>query len=313
MKLSQFRDVVAIAERGSLRAAARDIKLSQPALTRSIRELERELGSPLFERHAVGMVLTPIGDAFVQRAKAVLSEVRRAREEAEQLHGGTRGSVVAGLSIAAHIALLPDAVRPFYARYPNVRLNFIEGFFPTLEARLRDGSIDFYVGPRSERTLPPDLVEEHLFDNLRTILGRKNHPLASAKSLKDLGEAEWATTSITLRAEEELGELLEKHGLPAPRLALQTHSGLTLIICLAHSDLLAMVPIQWIDFGITADALCPIPVEESLSAPTIVMVRRAGLPLTPAAEFLADLIRKKVPGAVQKIAKIAPRRRSGRS
>jgi DNA-binding transcriptional LysR family regulator len=167
--------------------------------------------------------------------------------------------------------------------------------------------------PVCEKRQPPDLVEEHLFDNLRTILGRKNHPLASAKSLKDLGEAEWATTSITLRAEEELGELFEKHGLPAPRLALQTHSALTLIICLAHSDLLAMVPIQWIDFGITADALCPIPVEESLSAPTIVMVRRAGLPLTPAAEFLADLIRKKVPGAVQKIAKIAPRRRSGRS
>ena len=79
-------------------------------------------------------------------------------------------------------------------------------------------------------------------------------------------------------------------------LALQTHSALTLIICLAHSDLLAMVPIQWVDFGITADALCPIPVMEDLSAPTIVMVRRAGLPLTPAAEFLADLIRKKVPG-----------------
>jgi hypothetical protein len=86
-----------------------------------------------------------------------------------------------------------------------------------------------------------------------------------------------------------------------------------LIICLAHTDLLAMVPIQWVDFGITAGALCPIPVEENLSAPPIVMVRRAGLPLTPDAEFLADLIRKKVPGAVQKIAKIAPPRRSGRS
>lgn len=300
MKLSQFRDVVAIAERGSLRAAARHLNLSQPALTHSVREIEHELGSSLFERHAAGMVLTPIGDAFVQRAKAVLSEVRRARDEAEQLHGGTRGTVVAGLSIAAHIALLPDAVRPFHARYPNVRLNLIEGFFPTLEGRLRDGSVDFYVGPRSERPLPPDFAEEHLLDNLRTILGRKNHPLAGAKSLKDLGDAEWATTSITLRAEEELGELFEAHGLPAPRLVLQTQSALTLIICLAHNDLLAMLPIQWLDFAITAGALCPISVEENLTAPAMVMVRRAGLPLTPAAEFLADLIRKNVPGAVRK-------------
>src|SRR6185437_15203554 len=120
MKLSQFRDVVAIAERGSLRAAARHLRLAQPALTRSIRELERELGSPLFERQARGMMLTPVGTVFVERAKAVLSEVRRAREEAEQLHGGTRGSVVAGLSIAAHLALLPAALRSFRARYPDV-------------------------------------------------------------------------------------------------------------------------------------------------------------------------------------------------
>ncbi|MGB6964173.1 MAG: LysR family transcriptional regulator, partial [Xanthobacteraceae bacterium] len=55
----QFRDVVAIAERGSLRAAARYLPLAQPALTRSVQELERELGAPLFERRAPGMVLTP--------------------------------------------------------------------------------------------------------------------------------------------------------------------------------------------------------------------------------------------------------------
>ena len=96
MKFNQLRDVVAIAERGSLRAAARHLALAQPALTRSVHELERELGVPLFERRARGMILTPMGEAFVRRANAVLSEVRRARDEVEQLHGGTRGRVVAG-------------------------------------------------------------------------------------------------------------------------------------------------------------------------------------------------------------------------
>jgi DNA-binding transcriptional LysR family regulator len=244
MKLSQFRDVVAIAERGSLRAAARHLRVAQPALTRSIRELERELGSLLFERQARGMLLTPVGKAFVERAKAVLSEVRRARDEAEQLHGGTRGSVVAGFSTAAHLVLLPAALRSFRVRYPDVRLHVIEGVYPTLEAGLRDGSIDLYVGPRPKRALPADLIEERLFDNLRMILGRKDHPLSGARSLKDLSDAEWATTSITLRAEEELGELFETYGLPAPRLALQAQSALSLMISLAHSDLLAMVSVQ---------------------------------------------------------------------
>jgi LysR family transcriptional regulator, regulator of abg operon len=295
MKFSQMRDVVAIAERGSLRAASRHLALAQPALTRSIHELERELGVPLFERRARGMVLTPMGEAFVRRASAVLSEVRRAREEVEQLHGGTRGRVVAGLSLAAHVALLPPALKPFRARYPQVQLHLIEGWYPTLEAGLKDGSIDFYIGPRHERAPSAELVQELLFDNTRIVLGRRGHPLGRARSLKDLVGAEWATTSVTFKAEEELRELFEAHQLPAPRLVLQSQSALTLMVALANSDLLTMVPVQWTQFTAVNRALAPIRVKEIFPAPSIVTVRRAGLPLTPAAEFLLDLMRRQVP------------------
>src|SRR5215470_13288605 len=186
MKFSQMRDVVAIAERGSLRAAARHLSLAQPALTRSIHDLERELGIPLFERRARGMILTPMGEAFVRRASAVLSEVRRARDEVEQLHGGTHGRVVAGLSLAAHVALLPKALRPFRARFPNVQLHIMEGWYPTMEAAVSDGSVDFYVGPQPERPPSAGLVQNKLFDNVRIILGRRGHPLGRARSLREL-------------------------------------------------------------------------------------------------------------------------------
>jgi LysR family transcriptional regulator of abg operon len=79
MKLHHLRDIVAIAERGGLRAASRHLQIAQPALTRSLSELERELGAPLFERHSRGMALTAMGRAFVPRATAILNEVRRAR------------------------------------------------------------------------------------------------------------------------------------------------------------------------------------------------------------------------------------------
>ena len=77
MKLNQLRDLVAIAERGSLRAAARHLQLAQPALTRSIRELEREIGTPLFERRAHGMLLTPMGEALVRRLSNAFEERRK--------------------------------------------------------------------------------------------------------------------------------------------------------------------------------------------------------------------------------------------
>lgn len=309
MKLNQLRDIVAVAERGSLRAAARHLDLAQPALTRSVRDLERELGVPLFERRARGMILTPMGAAFVRRANAVLSEVRRAREEVEQLHGGTRGEVVAGLSMVALTALLPKALPLFRTRYPNVQLHLIEGWYTTLENALRDGSMDFYVGPEPVQAPPGDLVPELLFENVRIVLGRKGHPLGDAHSLSQLIDAEWATTSVTLKAEEELSELFSRFNLPAPKLALRSQSTLTLMSSLAATDLLAMVPVQWIQSPWIGDQLARIPVRESLRAPSIVTVRRAGLPLTPAAEYLLDLMRRNVPGAVKQ----AKKERSGKA
>ena len=74
MKLTHLRDVVAVAERGSLRAAARHLGIAQPAITRSIREIERELGVVLFERRARGVVLTPMGEVFMRRALVMQNE-----------------------------------------------------------------------------------------------------------------------------------------------------------------------------------------------------------------------------------------------
>lgn len=292
MKLNQLRAIAAIAEHGSLRAAARHLGLAQPALTRSVHELEHELGAPLFERRARGMALTPVGEAFVRRALAILNDVRRAREEVEQLRGPAAGSVVAGLSVAAHMAMLPRALARFRARYPDVRLHLIEGFFPTLEAGLRAGAVDFYIGPQPERAMPADLTAELLFENTRVVIGRIGHPLSAAASLGDLVGAEWVTTTITHRAAEELHLLFQERGLPPPRLVMQTQSALSMIMAIAYSDALGMLPVQFADFALTTGTLIRIHIRETLPAPSIVMIRRAGLTLTPAAEWLAECCRQ---------------------
>jgi LysR family transcriptional regulator of abg operon len=297
MKLNQLRDAAAIAEHGSLRAAARALRLAQPALTRSVRELEHELGAPLFERRTKGMVLTPVGETFVRRARAILSDVERARVEVDQIMGGVGGSLVAGLSIAAHILLLPRSLQRFYKRYPDVHLKIIEGLFPTLIGGLRDGSVDFYIGPRPSGHIPEGLVVEKLFDNTRQIVCRVGHPLAKPGgkpvSLRDLSKADWLTTSITQEANEELGATFRRHGLPSPRLVVQTQSALSVMLTLLHSDVLAMMPVQFTQFELIQNAITSIPVIEPLPAPPIVLVQRAGFSLTPAAEYFVELLRNR--------------------
>jgi LysR family transcriptional regulator, regulator of abg operon len=291
MKLAQLHHVIAIAERGSLRAAARHLGIAQPALTRSIRDLERELGVPLFERHARGVFVTAMGQALLRRAGLIVNETRRAQDEIEQLKGGVAGSVAAALSSVPHLEMLPHALRPFRERYPNVQLRIIEAVYPMIEPALLDGSIDFYIGPLHRRALAPDLSETKLFDNTRVVLARKGHPLRGARSLRELVGAEWLTTSITDKAEEEFRELFERHRLAVPKLAMQMQSAFSTLTVLAATDLLALMPVQWTELELTRRSLQPIDVREAIAAPPIVLVRRAALALTPAAEFLVDRLR----------------------
>lgn len=295
LKLDQLQHLVAIVEHGSLRAAARRLNLPQPTLTRSVRALERELGVELFTRAAQGMVLTAQGRQFHLRASSLVHELQRAREELAQGAGDERGQVIAALSIMPHVGMLPRALPAFLRRYPQVRLQLIEGLFPDVEERLRTGQLDFYLGA-SPRELPaPGLKVQHLFANVRTVVGRQGHPLARVRSLKALSQADWATTAIDFNAEQDLAGLFAQHALPPPKIVLHARTALSLIAALTSTDLLAMVPAQWEDFAATQGTLQAIRVREHLPAPDMVLVTRHGLPLTPAAEHLCDLLLREVP------------------
>ncbi len=291
MKLNSLRDFMAVAERGSLRAAARQLDVTQPAITRSIQELEKELGVVLFERRAKGVSLTQMGELFLRRSKAVRSELQRARDEIDQMRGRINGQITVCMSGVPHMAMLPDALAAFRQRYPDVKLDIIDGLLPSVEAELKDGIVDCYIGPTLEE-VSPELSVEKLLDNKRVIVSRRGHPLANATSLRDLVDAEWVTTSVTYKAEEELCPLFASYGLPPPRMIVQARSALTFLFTVAYSDLLMLLPIQWTQAPLFRQALQPIHVQEDLPSPPICIVRRNSLPLTPAAEYFCDMIRR---------------------
>lgn len=292
MKLTHIRDITAVAERGGLRAAARHLNIAQAAISRSIRELEQELGVSLIERRATGVVLTPFGERFVQRAAVVQNELRQAKDEIDQLKGVSTGSVSAALSTASHIALLPHALELFRARYPGVFLHITERLFPAVEQLLQSGALDFYVGPLAEAPPTRTFNVIKLFDNSRLVFGRNEHPLARSSSLSDLVNASWITTAVTQNGEAELAPLFASHGLPAPKVAMLAPSALTMIFSASSSDLLMMLPRQWLNHPATRALVTSFKLRETLPAAPICLVHRARLPLTPAAEYFADLLRR---------------------
>lgn len=293
MKLSHLRDVIAAAECGSLRAAARQLGVAQPAITRSIREIEAELGVPLFERHQQGVRLTPMGQTFLRRAEAAQTELRRAREEIAQLRGEMRGQVAFGISAVSTLRLMPSALRAFRQRFPLAIIKMSEGFFHSFEPGILNGQLDFYVGPHH---VPPGLSRVHseaLFHNDRAIICRKGHPMARAESLRDLAGAEWIKQTLTDRGTEaDFERAFEQHGLPPPQVVLHATSATATLMAVAASDLLTIVPAAMLSPPLDAGLFEVIGVKEQLSTAPICLVRRNDMPLTPLAETMSDLIRR---------------------
>ena len=293
MKLSHFRDVLAVAEFGSLRAAGRHLGIAQPAITRSIRELEREMGVSLFERHAKGVKLTATGEVFLRRLRFFDTELRRAREEIAQLNGGVAGEVSVALSTASCISLMPVATAAFRRRYPDGVLKITESLFQPIEAELETGTVDFWVGPLERGIAPPQFAVEKLFDNQRRVLARKGHPLARARSLAALADARWVRPTLSLRSTEgDFDGEFQRLGLPLPNIVVHARSALVTMLTVANSDLLTILPQQWLDGAINRDLFDALDLEEPLITTQICIVRRHGLPLTPMAEHLCDQMRK---------------------
>lgn len=292
MKLSQLRDVLAVAETGSLRAAGRHLGIAQPAITRSIREIEHELGASLFERHAKGVRLTEIGRSFIRRAEAVQAEIRRAKDEVAQLRGHATGEVSIAMSTASSMSLLPKALTEFRKRYPDAVLKVSESFFGPVERDLLSGRIDFYIGPFDTATTGDSFIVEKLFDNRRCVVARRGHRLANATSYHDLADAQWLRPAVVDRnTEGDFEQALTEFGLTNPNIVLQSRSALITMLVVSNTDLLTVLPQQWLDLPMTAALIEPIRLPAFRAAP-ICIVRRPDLPLTPIAEYLSDMMRR---------------------
>jgi LysR family transcriptional regulator of abg operon len=293
MKLSNLRDIVAVAEAGSLRGASRLLGISQPSITRSMRDLEHELGAMLFERRQTGIKLTPIGEAYVRRATAVFSELRRGKDEVDQLKGRSSGQVSIALTAGSGIALMPSILPNFRKRYPSALLQIAESMFQPVEADIRSGTFDFFVGPLDDELSTTTLSIEKLFDNHRVVIARRGHPLARIDTLRDLVGAQWIRPSFsTQRGEADFEAMFERANLPQPEIVMHTRSAIMTLLAVANSDLLTVLPIQWLELAATADRVTMLHLADDLHAAPMCIVRRGDLPLTPMAEHLCDLVRK---------------------
>lgn len=191
MKLHQLRALVAICESGSIQEASRLLHISQPALSKSIKELEAELGVPLLLRSNRGITATEYGERLVRRARLILEEVRRAREEIETLKGTMDGRVSIGVSPVTPGAQFLNSLNRYRKCHPKVQVQIHELRPSKLMEGLREGLLDLVLTslPASRNNEGFSWIE--LYEQPTVLAVRKGHPLRGARTLQELIEQEW--------------------------------------------------------------------------------------------------------------------------
>lgn len=142
MDVKQLKALVTVAEAGSVTRAAELLHLVQPAVTRQIRALERDLGVPLFERTRQGMRLTDAGTILLERARRALTELERARAEIQPAPGRVAGIVTVGLLDSAADLLAEPLVSAVARDHPGIELRVLTAYSGHLQQWLDDGDLD---------------------------------------------------------------------------------------------------------------------------------------------------------------------------
>lgn len=289
--LRQIEHFIAVAEAGSISAAAERSFVAQPALSISIRKLEEAIGAPLFLRETRGIRLTAAGREFLSEAKRSLLHAERAREHARLAGLGELGIVRLGFVGSAIYRLLPHRLPPFLQRFPSVRIEFTEGVSITLLQAMREGRMDAgIIRLPADATEGFDVVEVET-DDLIAVLPRQ-HRLAGHQEidLAELAEDPFVMFSETLvpRLRNMIVAACRASGF-APRMVQEATQAFTMVGLVGSGLGVALVPAVIAQFVSEQVRFVPLSNSEAKSCLTLGLATPAG-GMSVTTQYLSDYL-----------------------
>lgn len=296
LKFRQLRMVEALVRAPSLTRAAAELGVTQPALTKAVRELEDVLGEPLFERHARGVRPTAAGLALARFARTALAELHRFEDALDLQDEDQALNVAVGVLPVAAVGLLPEVVRRARAEQPAVRIRPVEGSTDALLGRLEAGEIDLIVGRLYSPATPDGFEREALYAEPVSVMARAGHPLHRLRrpAVKDIAAFDLILPEFSQRLGHDIDHVMSAVGLAAGPGALRSGSRGFIREMVLGSDMVTIMPRLLMGGDILRGLVRVVP----LPAPAL--PRPAGIitnprhGLSPGAKALAGLIRQSI-------------------
>jgi DNA-binding transcriptional LysR family regulator len=205
--------------------AAHHLGLSQPAISKVIADLEKDLGVELFERGPHGTHLTACGRVLLQRGKNMLDELKQGLDEIHNLSDPTSGEARIGV-VEAWTPFVASAVNRTSRRFARIKFTVTVGDVDTLIRSLRDRALDLVVSREELAVHNDDLVAQHLFHDRLVVVCSPKHPLAARRKItvSELVDEKWALGPSTTFLGRLLTTLFRRHGVGPPRTVVVTPS-----------------------------------------------------------------------------------------
>ncbi len=243
MEIRDLKYLSALMRHQHFGRAAKDLGVTQPAITKAVQRLESEFGTSLFQRTTRGVVPTHAGIALSGRVRQIEAAIETTRREITDLATGSAGHVRigSGATMAAH--MLPQACTKLLAAFPDVTLQVLGDTNDNLFKALRNGELDLVVSALPDR-MPEDLIQERLIDDELVVIARATHPLAhgTCASFKALSGARWALPPHPVLSRQVLDRSFQKHGHPPPCAIIESNSAPMLLETVARFDLITFQP-----------------------------------------------------------------------
>jgi len=292
LPLTTLRAFVAVIEQGSLGRAASHLNLTQPTLSRLIKDIEARCGQPVFERHSRGMALTAAGQTLLPHARQLLADMTLAGEAMDALRGLRRGTARVGAVAAAARTILPDAIGQLLAASPELKIEVLEAPDDRLIAALNDREIDLMIAAQVPPSAAIARIAECRFDDDYSVFCAADHPIATAETvtLQDVLRHLWVMPAVGTTPRMLFEQLVVQSGEALPVVGVETASLSAMVSFVARSRLLGWLPRPLLRGDEAAGTIRLVNVEAlALRRRFFVFKRRAGL-LPLAAQRLRDCL-----------------------
>jgi DNA-binding transcriptional LysR family regulator len=296
LKLRDLHILLVVALRGSMAKAAAELAISQPAVSRAIAEMERELGLRLLDRGRNGIEPTAYGRALIKRGVTIFDELTQGLQELEFLADPTIGQLRIGSSESVAAGLLPTVIDRFSRQHPGIRLNVSQTVLSTMHYReLRERNIDLLLGWIPTPFAEEDLVAERVLkDPSGVVVGRQSKWGRSSRlSLADLADETWILPPPDTFPGSTTANLFRESGLNMPRTPLTT---LSIHLCCrlaATGRFVTLLPSSIVRFSGRDLSLKMLPVKLPPRPPLqVAIVTLKNRTLSPAAEMFIECVRE---------------------